>query len=47
VAQTDLGTTALASLDLSSFTGSALGTVQVDLTFDHLEDGNGDEVPEQ
>lgn len=47
VAQTALGASSLSSLDFESLSGAALGTVSADLTFDHIEDGDGNEVDEE
>ena len=44
VAETSLGASALADLDLLG--GTALGTVEADLEFDHLEDSGGQTVAE-
>ena len=46
VAETSLTAAALSSLDLQSLTGAALGTVTADLTFDRIEDGDGNTVDE-
>lgn len=46
VAETSLTATALSSLDLAALTGAALGEVTADLTFDHVEDSDGDTVDE-
>jgi len=44
VAEVELGATALTDLSADSLEGSALGTIDLDLTFDHLEDGDGNDV---
>jgi len=46
VARTALGVDTLAALNASSITGTGLGTVQADLTFDHIEDASGSTVDE-
>ena len=46
VAESSLGASAITDLALDGLSGNALGTVSVDLTFDHIEDGSGDEVNE-
>ncbi len=46
VAETSLGVTALAELNGQALSGSSLGTISADLTFDRIEDGQGNEVDE-
>ena len=46
VAESSLGASAIGELALDGLSGNALGTVTVDLTFDHIEDSSGDEVDE-
>lgn len=46
IARADLGAAALADLAVSELSGSALGSLSVDLTFDHLENADGDTVAE-
>lgn len=46
VAETSLGASALTDLDLAGLGGTALGTVEADLTFDHVETESGEEVEE-
>ena len=45
-ARTSLGAGALAGLAVGSLSGAALGELEVDLTFDHLEDEDGEEISE-
>jgi hypothetical protein len=47
VAQSSLGVGSLADITASSLSGAALGTLSVDLTFDHIEDQDGDPVSEE
>ncbi len=46
VARTALGVSALADLNASALTGTGLGTLEVDLMFDRIEDEDGQVVPE-
>lgn len=46
VAESKLSAQALAELNARSLTGAALGDLQVDLTFDRIEDANGSTVSE-
>ena len=46
VASTSLGASALADLTADALTGAALGTIEADLTFDHIEDEQGETVSE-
>ncbi len=46
VAETALSATALADLNASALTGAAIGEVQADLTFDRIEDDQGETVEE-
>lgn len=44
VAQTSLGASALTELNASALSGAALGTLEVDLSFDRMEDESGNAV---
>jgi hypothetical protein len=44
VAEVSLGASALGQLDASALRAAALGEFQADLTFDHMEDANGNVV---
>lgn len=46
VAETRLSAQALAELNARAITGAAIGEIHAELTFDHVEDANGDEVSE-
>jgi hypothetical protein len=46
VGRSRLGADALAALNAQSVTGRALGEVEINLTFDRLEDADGERVPE-
>ena len=46
VAETSIAATGLANLDPTALAAGVLGTVEADLTFDRLEDGDGNEVDE-
>jgi len=46
VARTSLGASALTSLAVDELSGAALGTLEVDLSFDRIEDVDGNEVSE-
>lgn len=47
VAETSLSTTAIADINSQALTGEGLGEVQADLTFDHMEDDQGDDVDDR
>lgn len=44
VAETSLGASAISDIALGELSGAALGTISADLTFDHIEDSDGNEV---
>lgn len=46
VAETELGVTALAALNAGGITGTTIGEIDADLTFDHLESDDGGTVEE-
>lgn len=46
VAETSLGLDAVAAINASGLTGSGLGEIEADLTFDHIEEADGTEVDE-
>lgn len=46
VARTELGAGAVANLAVSELSGKALGTIEADLTFDRLEDQDGNRLEE-
>jgi hypothetical protein len=46
VAETSLGVSGLAALNAAGITGTSIGEIDVDLTFDHLESDDGETVDE-